>query len=377
MDFGFSPGGGHLANIRAMIARRASTTLVARPGMTTIHQLVDYIDTNAGITTPIGDLLIGTHANEEGQLFIPAFPGQVGATLYETLETTLSDTSKSMALDDAAIGYKARDPITHFVHIKGCNVGKAEPFLLKLQEAFGKHVHVTAPKFFHGLTSVPSQGIFEYMAYEFAISRREQFTSRDAALAVFDEAQFKLIDGETVVPTADWNRLVPPNPNHERKQQVAIKLGVRLGNRTTITAPRQYRVMPLRIIWGIDFPSVGDIPSDAATQREALRKSLRSDDRFKDSHPYPEWKREGFKDFDDLFANYKWVFQRRGATLVATGTRYLYVAMVVITDPATTPSGGFFGDGTAVFNFYPNTGSSLAAITTGLQESDVKYFATV
>ena len=377
MDFGFSPGGGHLANIRAMIARRASTTLVARPGMTTIHQLVDYIDTNTGITTPIGDLLLGTHANEEGQLFIPAFPGQVGATLYETLETTLSDTSKSMALDDAAIGYKTRDPITHFVHIKGCNVGKAEPFLLKLQEAFGKHVHVTAPKFFHGLTSVPSHGIFEYMAYEFAISRREQFTSRAAALAVFDEAQFKLIDGETVVPTADWNRLVPPNPNAQRKQQVSVKLGVRLGNRTTILAPRDYRAMPLRIIWGIDFPSATDVPSDTATQREELRKSLRSDDRFKDSHPYAEWKREGFKDFDDLFANYKWVFQRRGKTLVATGTRYLYVAMVVITDPATTPSGGFFGDGTAVFNFYPNTGSSLAAITTGLQESDVKYFATV
>lgn len=377
MDFGFAPGNdGQRQNLRGVFTRRTSTKLIAKNGLTSIRGLITLLDTPTGSTKPIGDLLLGTHANDEGQFSIAAFTGQQGWTLFETLEKTLSDATKSIAIPDTLIGYTAGDPITHAVHIKGCNVGKAQPFLLKLQEALGKHVRVTAPKFFHGLTPETSQGIFEYMAYEFAVRRREPFADRRTALAVFDAERFQLING-SAVPTDDWDALIPPNPNTTRKQQLPARLGVSVASRKTILVPRQYRVTPIQFVWTVSFPDVASVPTDEFLQRQALAESLQTDDRFKAAHQYPQWQREGFADLDEFLAAYKWIYQRRGRTLVCTGGRFLYVAVVVVTDPATTPEGGLFDAGNLVFNFYPNIGSALASMTTALKESDPTFFVTV
>ena len=83
------------------------------------------------------------------------FPGQIGSTKYETLEDSLKDATKSINVDKV-IGFKAGNPITHSVHIKGCNLGQAMPFVTKLKEALGGNVKLTVPKLFHGAT--PSQG---------------------------------------------------------------------------------------------------------------------------------------------------------------------------------------------------------------------------
>lgn len=377
MDFGFAPGtDGYLSLLRGMLHRRVTTTLIARRGVTALRRFITVLDTTTSIAKPIGDVLIGGHANHEGQFFLPAFPGQHGPTLFETLEQTLSDATKSIAIPDALIGYTTGDAITRSVHIKGCNIGKAQPFLLKLQEAMGSHVRVTAPKFFHGLTSAPQQGMFEYLAYEFALRRRDPFPDRRTALAIFDAEQFPLIDG-SFVPTADWNSLVPPNPNVTRTQQFTAKLGVTLRNRSTIIVPRQYRVTPIRFVWEVFFPDAASVPTDDFTQRQALADSLQTDARFKANHPFPQWQREGFADFDEFLAGYRWTYRRRGATLVCTGRRLLYVHVVAVTDPTTTPSGGFFGAGNLLFNLYANSGSGLQSMTTALQETDPTFFATV
>jgi hypothetical protein len=377
VDFGFAPGGdGYFQSMQAMFGRRSSTSLIAKQGVTAIRQFIGHLDATTSITKPVGDLLVGSHANEEGQLFIHSFAGQQGPTLFETLEETLSDTTKSIAIPDTLIGHNAGDPITHAFHIKGCNIGKAEPFLLKLKESLGQNVQVTAPLFFHGLTSVSTHGVFEYLGYEFLLRRRDPFPDRRTALTVFDAEQFKLIDG-SVVPTADWNPLVPPNPNVTRKQSVPATLGVSLINRTTIPTPRQYRAIEIPFVWRVTFPDVASVPTNEADQRQVLRSTLLADSRLQDAHPYPQWRREGFGSFDEFFAGYRWRCQQRGRTLICTGKRFLYVVMVAITDPARTPPSGFFGNGPLLFNLYPAPGSGLASMTTALQVTDATFFATV
>src|SRR5436190_15042005 len=161
MDFGFSPivnttttaGKQHLTDLQTMFARMANTSLISKGGMTSVRQFIVHLDKTTSITKPIGDLLIGTHANEEGQLSIPMFPGQSDWTKFETLEDTLSDAKKSIKIPDGLIGFTAGDPISHAVHLKGCNVGNAQPFLIKLEDAFGGNVNVTAQKFSHGPSS--------------------------------------------------------------------------------------------------------------------------------------------------------------------------------------------------------------------------------
>ena len=102
MDFGFAPDGdAHVGNLRLMFERRASTTLIHAknaPGVNTVQQFITHLNSNSKITKPVDDLLIGAHANNEGQFFIPMFPGQNGHTKFETLEASLKDAKKSIKI---------------------------------------------------------------------------------------------------------------------------------------------------------------------------------------------------------------------------------------------------------------------------------------
>lgn len=378
MDFGFGPSrDAYVASLRQLFSRRTNTTLINARGVNTVRQLIHHLDNSNGIARPIGDTLLGAHANDAGQLFLPAFPGQRGPMLFETLEDTLSNASQSIMIPDALIGFTAATGVTHAVHIKGCNIGNALPFLTKLKESLGGHVNVTAPKFFHGVTATP-QGTFEYLEYQFAIRRAKPFPSRAVALAEFDAEQFTLIDGSTIVPKADWKTIIPRDPNKTDKKQVNSKLGSKVGSRTTIRTPRQYRAVRIPFgPWTITYPSASAIPTGQSARLAELETTLKSDPRFQDTHPFPQFIREGFPDMTEYISGYTWKCVARGRTLVCTGERWLYVVALAITDPATTPANGFFGDGNLIFNFYPAAGSTLAHRTNALQVTDATYFATV
>src|SRR4030095_11609356 len=123
VDYGFAPGRtAQDKRARRLFQRRANTTLVAPKALTTVRGFATHLLTSAPVTRPIDDVLIGAHANSEGWIFIPMFPKQKGGTNFETLEKTLSDPPKSIAIDDTVIGYTAGDPIMHSVHFKGCNI---------------------------------------------------------------------------------------------------------------------------------------------------------------------------------------------------------------------------------------------------------------
>jgi hypothetical protein len=376
MDFGFSPGGdAHRQNLLAMFGRRANTTAIASGSA--VQEFIVRVNTSKSVKPPIGDLLIGTHATEEGQLSIAMFPGQGDWTKFETLETTLKDKKKSITIPDPLIGFTTGSAITHFVHLKGCNVGHAQPFLLKLKEALGGHVSITAPLFFHGATPT-RQGVFEYVGYQFLIRRTDRYAKRKDALTDFDNAKFPLIDGKTTVPTADWESLIPPDANRERRQDVRSNLGVTLDKRTTVSTPRQYRVTRLPFgPWRVPFPNAAAVPTNAAAQLQELENHMGTFPVFQSSHPFPQYTREGFADLHDFISGYKWDCRPTGASLICNGVRFEFEVVLAITDPATTPPKRPFYEGNIIFNFYPAAGSKLTAITNALDVTDATFFATV
>lgn len=372
MDYAFAPGGtAQDRRVRELFGRRANTTVVFRRRLRTLHAFVNHIETEPSITFPIGDVLLGAHANSEGQLFMPMFPGQRGPTQFETLQETIDDAAKSVALSDASIGYTAGDPITHAVHFKGCNLGKALPFIAKFKEALGDHVNVTAPRHFHGITPSRPHGSFEYMAYEFSIRQDRDFASRADLLDAFDDAGFTYIDGTiggTPVPTADWAPFVPRRIGRTVRLQERATLGTAIGRLTTIFVPRQFRVDRLPFTWTITYPRASDVPAPALRQTE-FEDSLRNDDqdRFSATHPFPMYERLGYATFNDFIGGYRWRHTKSGRRLVTRGTRTEYTIVVVVKDRTT---------GHLIFNFHPRSGTAFPAMTTALQETDSDYFAS-
>jgi hypothetical protein len=377
MDFGFAPDGDdHIANLRSLFERRTSTALIDKRGVNAVRQFIGHIEKTNAIKKPVDDLLIGAHANNEGQFFIPMFPGQVGPTIYETLEQSLNVATKSIKIPDSVIGFTAGDPVTHVVHIKGCNLGQAMPFVTKLKEALGGNVKLTVPKLFHGATPSP-EGVFEYIGYQFPLSRTQTFPDRKAAIAEWDAAGFTLIDG-TPVSSDEWDAIIPKDPNLDLRLYFNSKLGTTFGKRTTVRTPRQHRVVPITFgPWTVPFPTKKDVPSDTSDRLQALETHLQTDPRFQDTHPYPQFKREGFARVIEFVSGYHWKFRQDGATLKCFGTRSLYMIALAITDPKTIPTNGVIGDGTLIFNFYPSAKSKLTAQTTAIQVTDQRFFVTV
>lgn len=367
MDYGFAPGStAQDGRARRLFQRRANTTLVSVKSLVTVRGFANRLLTSSAITRPIDDALIGAHANSEGWIFIPMFSKQKGGTNFETLEKTLADPTKSIAINDSVIGHSPGDPISHSVHFKGCNIGKALPFLTKFREALGGNVMVTAPKHFHGIYEHTAYGTWEYMAYEFQIRNNRDFATRADLLAAFDAEGFTFIDG-TAVPTTEWDRWVPKKKvGKSVPTPLNSKLGVAIGKRKTIETERQYRVSRLGFSWSIKF-SGGAPPSTTAAQQAAFEASVSGDAGFQSTHDYPWYERLGYASVADFFAGYTWTHKVRKNVLFTWGSRVEYTILLPITDSAT---------GNLVFNFHPLSTTPYAAIT-NLTETDSDYFESV
>jgi hypothetical protein len=366
MHYGFAPNGtAQDARLRHLFGRRANTRLVHSARLGATRDFIGHLRTSAAVTRPIEDVLLGSHASGEGSVELPMFAGQAGPTTFETLEDTIANAAHSVAIPDALINHNAGDPITHNVHFKGCNIGRAPPFLTKLREALGDHVNVTAPRHFHGLYEHPRYGTWEYMAYEFIIRQSSDFPNTAAAVAAFQTGGFRLLDG-SAVPTTAWPGWIPSNIAATRTVAMSLPLGVSIGRRTTVDTERQFRVeRRYPFTWRITYPNVASVPAPAGRQA-AFEASMLADPHFDSAHPFPMYERVGYANVTDFLAGYTWHHLQSGTRLVTTGTRTVYTVVIPITDPAT---------GNIIFNFHPLP-STLHTECIGFAESDPLYFGS-
>ena len=245
-----------------MFNRRADTTLIsANAKRNTVRRFIKHIENSDSISRPVDDHLIAAHANSQGFLFITLFRGQKGKTQYETIQASMGDPSKSIAIEDATIGYSSGDPITKAFHIKGCNIGQSPPFLSKLKAALGGHVEVTAPKHFHHLDWTPHLGVFEGMSYEFNINRKDPFTSKSDVLSAFKSGGFTRYDG-SAVPNDQWKKWLPRKLSKAQlkkkitlKRSIRVTLGMTIGKTKTLANWSEFRVRPNIYVYTIGYPS--------------------------------------------------------------------------------------------------------------------------
>jgi hypothetical protein len=71
----------------------------------TAHEFFSHLRDSGDVSRPIGDVLLGTHANSSGQMFIALFrdpdtDGPVSSIDYEKLEDSLNKANRSAKIDD-------------------------------------------------------------------------------------------------------------------------------------------------------------------------------------------------------------------------------------------------------------------------------------
>jgi hypothetical protein len=201
MDFAFAPGTtSQDGRLRRMFAARTSTTLISKTG---VDSVADFLQELVSQSLAGGDLIGGSHASDEGFLFLPL--DNTTTTLpvdYDALVTV--DSAKTINIPSAV-----SSPTTSF-HFKGCAIGSDDslPFLTLLKDALDNPQSVTAPKYFHGLYEFTGQGIFEFMAYGYRLMKKTAYANRAALIADYKAAGFTQdLDG-TAVPDANWSKWI-------------------------------------------------------------------------------------------------------------------------------------------------------------------------
>jgi hypothetical protein len=410
MDYGAAPGNDQaMVWVRNFFAHRKDTSLVERnttitpKAIATLEDFVRHI--NLEVTRPpaVGSLLIGSHASSSGRLTLPLYrdPDQnmspVAPTDYDLLQKGMSDIRITLKLDPSVFG---TPPVgTHYFHIKGCNLGKAIPFLTRLKAALGGGVTVTAAKHFYGITATvklrkETFGIFEFLCYEFPVVSPTPMANSDALIDAFksaaqaNPADYSYVNG-TPVPSANWAAWVPKHTKPMKgkadvpmrdgsKKMILGKLKTPIGVIESLAdimdplkqrreaqlskVPFHLRIRTEDFSWSLTYPNKASVPSDEGARRNALKVNMSGSAKFTDP-TFPIHKRWGYQDFDAFYAGFTWTkpnvsFDKKANkwVLAMKGTRYRYTAIVPITNPNATNINPFV-DG-VLTNFHADAAST-------------------
>jgi hypothetical protein len=355
MDYAFAPGEdreNYLPMLRRMLTARTDTTLISKARLVTFAGFLSELVTQ-GVTA--NALVPGSHASDEGFLFLALDPTTAVPIVYESLEQV--DASGSIQIPASIQGASVD------VHVKGCRIGSddAKPFMKLLKQALGNPQSVTAPKYFHGLLSF--RGIYEFMAYSYSVANRTPFADRASLIAAFVAEGFtEELDGTPVPDTkwADWVKrglALRPATGHTLSFNfpVTIEPPTPNGVAAIPSLKAQCRSRPERYTYTLGVP--GAIPSSGADRLDLVKTALSSEPFMQGPndpvpHPYPQYQRLHFADFDDFWNGLTWRVTVNRSDLVLVGTHYVYTLVIPILKPGTTTR-------ELLFNFYPANGASV------------------
>jgi hypothetical protein len=351
-DYAFAPGSsGYDKALQQYLDLRPQSLRLKNPS--DLAGLVKTLIKGAEVPNPIRHIVLGAHAHSAGMLGLRL--NSASSQPYITKED-LDKPSTISALEIPAAVLKPRPKdafgadIPAAVHIKGCRVGDNAAFLQSLKKALGGGVVVTAPAHFHFLKIRSKNGklveLWEYMSYDFTVSALNPLT-RDQAIDLYVKRKppFMLIDTNTGIPKATWERWIPASGWGRWKprqgdapefQYIEVDVDVVMpitGKTETLKNVAALRYYPARVL---TIPNIFGGTADPRTEKNRkaiVRTTL-------DSNPIETRKlleKHNLGSLDDVMAG-DWRFEPRSRTdrtLAARLVRHEYTVMRPVVDPPT------------------------------------------
>lgn len=370
-DFGFVPGTSAFdRRMAGLVDHRPQTARITDPLVDSLSAFIRALGRNAAMTAPIRHLLIASHANPEGLLFMKFSMLDAAHITYEQLEAAVQ--SRSLLIDSAWLQPRPQDaqgaPIPAQFLVRGCRIGNAPAYLRKLKEALGNTLPVIAPKHFHIVAQLTRPaGFVEYMGYNFSLNRPGQLRDKAAVVSAFRTGGFPRIDGQPV-PAQSWGGWVPDNPHAAKEQEVAATVLNPITNQNEKIPGRfRFRLRPLYETEQ-SFALASD-PGTESGRKAAVRTELEgTHPQYRSQHPFPEYVRFGYASMAQFMDGWKWQFRYDTSThtLYFSASRAEYTIMRPIVEIASNR---------LIVNFYPS--GRQGSVVEQLLLTDTRFFETV
>lgn len=341
MDFAFVPGIGDsaLEGLSAAMQLRPNTVPVLVSKTATLANFLLTLQNGVEVLgwPAAGDLLIGAHGDDFGNLKLALDDTTAIPANYETLQSVAVTKTINIPNDVRSANTSVR--------LQSCSIGADQclPFLQLLKTVMGNPSSLTAPRYLHEYGISADSSTYEWMNYEFLVTGADQgrkpLLTRDAVVGKFGDASFQYFDG-TDIPGEMWEQWVPPAAKLTLKPAVAQTLSwdfpVRIQINSNFSASLKAKANWISGVQNFDVePIAYNNPSDIVIPT-TLNTALPKIDKYKDSHKYPVYKRYGFKSLVDFINGWGWTINWLPDSKVKfIGTRYLYILQIPITKPGT------------------------------------------
>jgi hypothetical protein len=151
------------AVLRTVLSNRANTRR-RQSTYSTVKEFFDDLDTDSSITKPTGDLLVGSHANNDGWIKARFAKQQTQETTYDEVIKVLSNSQSAFRIP-SALHTGANPPIKF--RIVGCQAGKTPEMLRVLKRVMGGAVPVVGSVHFYDVKVAEKHGGFVTFRYGF------------------------------------------------------------------------------------------------------------------------------------------------------------------------------------------------------------------
>jgi hypothetical protein len=300
---------------------------------TSFTGFVKALNADRKVTNPVRNLFVVSHASDEGYLFTALDAVDVKSISFEDLEKVGS----GLQIKPEALMPRPKDQgsgTRPFLHIRGCEIGRAAPYMIKLKAALGGNLTITAPLFYHVVDSIASPpGRIEYFLYHFTVAAAAPYRKRaDLVEAFKNKPAFTDLDGKSI-PAANWDDWVPASgltqPSH-----IVFSLAVSpVDNRKTkVKGYFKYRLRPFLKDSLAHFPA--SLRSEAK-RVEWLIDQVRKWPIMSPTHPFPAYVRYGYKSFDDFAAGWKWRVEPTGDQFKINVFRHEYDVLPPVVETST------------------------------------------
>jgi len=333
---GLASGDPYLTTIHSALPSHPNLAMLS-PTPDTLSDFFFYAKT-ANVVTPSEDLIIGTHADDEGIILVGIDSTIPPPITYEKLQNATSIKLPS----------ELNKPGTSF-RIFGCIIGSdsSVPLLKALKQSLGNPHAVVAPKYLYGVAGLAGS-FLETMLYEFRILSPTALASRDAVKQAFQARsnatppQFVDVNGTKISPDV-WDTWLPSDSKLQLKPATrhlipfTVKASVPITS--NVSVQMNFPAFWIAIHETVTIPHVdtGEGRDTKKSRKELAQAGIPNDARFKSSHPYPYYMRYYYDSAQSLIDNVNWMVAafEDGTTWQLTFDRYLYELFIPLTEPPT------------------------------------------
>jgi len=338
MDYAFVPGlatgDPYLTTINGALKIHPNLFMLS-PTPDTLSDFFFFAKT-ANVMTPSEDLILGTHADDEGIILVAIDSSTPPPITYEKLQNATS----------IKLPTELNKPPTSF-RIFGCIIGSDNslPLLKQLKQSLGNPHAVVAPKYLYGVAPLAG-GFVETMLYEFRILSPTALSSRNDVKQAFQAGsnatppQFVDVNGTRISPDL-WETWLPSESKLQLKPATkylipfTIKASVPVASNVSVQMNVSAFWVAIHETITIPHVDTGEGENTKKSRKELAQAGIPNDPRFKSTHPYPYYMRYFYSSAQNFIDGVNWVMaaSEGGTMWQFTADRYLYELFIPLTEP--------------------------------------------